>query len=529
VCAALLAAIAGPAQANPNFGSLTQLSGPFGCTSDGGTEGCATGRALRGAASVAVSPDGRNVYAAANNNGSVVVFRRDRRSGVIVQRGCLSAGLVAGCTRARGLSGAFSLTVSSDGRNVYVATFRGVAVFARATAGGALRQLPGGDGCVSQDGLEGCAPGRGLTSPAGVTLSPDGRNVYVASTGSSAVAVFSRDTGTGALHEIPGPEGCVSQGGAEGCIPARGLGGAFSVAVSPNGRHAYVAALNSNALSVFERDPDDGAIIQLPGTDACVSKGGAEGCAAGRGLSGPNGVAVSLDGRSVYVASSGSGAVAAFARDPELGTVVQLPGAIGCISQRGTDGCAGGRALTGAFAVTMSLDDVNAYAASTTAVVQLVRTRRTGVLSQLADSDVCTSQGGTENCLTGRALREASGVALSPDGKSAYVASYQSNAVATFARNPQDPRMRIRVRGLPRRCARHAFRARVSVGSTLPMARLRLFLNRRALGTRRGTRKVTIRILPRRLRRGRNRLRVDARDVGGNLGRRKLQLRRCRR
>jgi len=525
VAAALLVGST-PAHASRFHGSLTQLSGGFGCVSDGGTDGCASGRALRGAASVAVAPGGRDVYVAANNSSSVSIFRRDPRRGVLRQRGCVSSGVV-GCASGRGLAGAFGVASSPDGRSVYVAAFRGLAVFSRNPATGALSQLPGAEGCVSQDGAAGCTRGRGLASASSVTVAPDGKSVYVASVSSGAVASFARDS-RGALRQLGGVDGCVSQGGSEGCLDGRALAGAFSVAVSPTGRHVYVAALNSNALAVFGRDPDSGALDQLTNDDACISQIGSEGCTLGRGLASPNGVSVSPDGRNVYVASSASGAVVALERDAGLGTVFQLPRALGCTSQGGTEGCATGRALGGAFAVTTSLDGANAYAVSSTGVISFVRNPRTGALTEFQGPQVCTTGGGTDRCASGRALQEASSVAITPDGRNAYVASYRSNAVAVFARNPQRARVRIGVRGVPRRCARTTFRARITIRSTLPIQRVRLHLNRRRLGTRAGTRRLTLRMRAGALRPGRHRLGVAARDVGGNIGRRTVSFRRCR-
>lgn len=518
---------AGAVQAKPVRGSLVQLSGPFGCLSDGGAGNCATVGALGGAASVAVAPEGRDVYVAANNSGAIVAFRRDPRTGILRERGCLATQATPGCIPARGMTGAFAVALSPDGRSVYVAGFRSLAVFSRDPDSGALSQLPGTQGCVSQDGAEGCAPGRALAGVASVSVSPDGRNVYAASVASNAVAVFERDVRTGAIGQLPGTHGCVSQGGSEDCEAVRAISGAFSVTVSPNGKQAYVAALNANAVAVFDRDPG-GSLIQLEDTDGCISQTGDEGCAGGRGLASPNAVSVSPDGRNVYVASSGSGAIAVLARDTGLGTVVQLRGARGCTSQGGSEGCATGRALGGSFAVTTSLDGANTYAVSSSGVVSFQRDPQSGVLLESPDPETCTTQGGTEDCVTGRALREASSIALSPDGRNAYVASFRSNAVAVFARNPQRVRVGIRLAGVPRRCVRRTFRVRVRVHSKLPMQRVRLGLDRRSLGSRERTRRLVVRIKARALRRGRHRLMIRARDVGGNVARRTARFRRCR-
>ena len=106
VSAAVLAGIPAHANAASNFGSLTQLSGPFGCANDDAAEGCGFGGALAGAASVAVSPDDRHVYVAANNSGTVTSFRR-RRSGVLVPGSCIGNAPFQGCADGRGMSGAF--------------------------------------------------------------------------------------------------------------------------------------------------------------------------------------------------------------------------------------------------------------------------------------------------------------------------------------------------------------------------------------------------------------------------------------
>ena len=59
----------------------------------------------------------------------------------------------------------------------------------------------------------------------------------------------------------------------------------------------------SNAVARLNRNPTTGAITQPAGTAGCVSQTGAGPCADGHGLNGPHSVAVSADGKSVYVAS----------------------------------------------------------------------------------------------------------------------------------------------------------------------------------------------------------------------------------
>src|SRR3954447_8437586 len=72
---------------------------------------------------------------------------------------------------------------------------------AGAKAPGALKQLRGKAGCVGAPTARraGCATARALKGPGpfmgsrAIAISPDGRNVYVASSTSDAIAIFKRD------------------------------------------------------------------------------------------------------------------------------------------------------------------------------------------------------------------------------------------------------------------------------------------------------------------------------------------------
>ena len=57
-------------------------------------------------------------------------------------------------------------------------------------------------------------------------------------------------------------------------------------------------------MARLNRNTTTGAITQPAGTAGCVSETGAGPCADGHGLDGPCSVAVSPDGKSVYVASN---------------------------------------------------------------------------------------------------------------------------------------------------------------------------------------------------------------------------------
>jgi len=330
------------------------------------------------------------------------------------------------------------VTVSPDGRNVYVASYASsaVAVFDRGPTG-ILTQKPGSAGCVSEAQTGGvCAPGRALTGAHEVTVSPDGSSVYVASATSNAVAVFDRSA-DGALTQKPGKAGCVSEIPGSPRAPGTALDGAVSVTVSPNGASVYVASLRSNAVAVFDRGRN-GTLRQKLGMAGCVAdittNSGA--CSDALALGGASSVRVSPDDRNVYVASLGSDAVVAFTRSAD-GTLTQgwrVTDPVSCISQGGAHGCRAGIALDAARGLVVSPDGSNVYVASaySSAVAVFDRSPK-GVLTQKPDLAACVSEDGNGPCADGLGLQYAQAVAVSPDGRSAYVTA-DPGAVAVFDR-----------------------------------------------------------------------------------------------
>lgn len=89
-----------------------------------------------GPRAIDVSPDGRHVYVAAAADSAVAVFRRDASSGTLA----FVEAKRDGVDGVDGLDGAWSVAVSPDGRHLYAAGFadRAVAVFARDATSGAL-------------------------------------------------------------------------------------------------------------------------------------------------------------------------------------------------------------------------------------------------------------------------------------------------------------------------------------------------------------------------------------------------------
>ena len=297
-----------------------------------------------------------------------------------------------------------------------------------------IAQLDGVAGCVAAQRQEGCGRGLGLDGASATAVSPDGRHVYVASNDASSVAIFGRWP-NGILRQQPGADGCVAEAGAGGCATVRGLRGAFSIVVSADGRHVYVGAFQT--VAVLQRDPITGRLTQL--ARACA--GEEPGCEPARGLDGVTSVVLSPDGRFLYATASRSGSVAGFARDPATGALTQLPGMDGCVRRREAgDACAVDPRLRGAFSVALSPDGLNAYvsALEEDAVVTLARDTDTGALGVVPTASGCVRQGGGADCERAHGLRGPNSVVVSADGRHVYAAASASSAIAIFMRDGRD-------------------------------------------------------------------------------------------
>ncbi len=311
---------------------------------------------------------------------------------------------------------------------------------------GQIAQLQGKSGCLV-DGSRPprkCTPVRALAGPGpflgsrAVAVSPDGDNVYVAASDSDAIAVFERNAKSGKLSQASGADGCISAGGADGCAPGAGLDGPNSVAVSPDGRSVYATSVDSDAIAIFRRDSSNGALEQAPGEAGCIAEAGAGGCRSGRALDAADVVVVSPDGANVYVGAFNGSAVAVFARDESTGALVQPPGPTGCITNIPDPGCVNGLALGAVEGLAISADGNNVYAAAaaSNALAILDRDPSTGGLTQATDGSGCITEKETTGCTTGRELSGANAVAVSPDDENVYVTSLFSNSVTSFARTP---------------------------------------------------------------------------------------------
>jgi DNA-binding beta-propeller fold protein YncE len=256
-----------------------------------------------------------------------------------------------------------------------------------------------------------------------------------------------KPTPHGKLVQLPGAKGCITGGAKPGgtCARARallgpGVGfGSRAIAISPDGRSVYVAASRSDAIVVFSRDPRTGTLRQPKGKAGCVAAKAEHGCGIAIGLIGPNSVAVSPDGNYVYATSRAGSSVTSFHRNGKTGALEQLPpSSSGCISGLAISGCAPGRAVIDPDVVVISPDGKNVYlgAFAGNAVVSFGRNPETGSLTQLEGTAGCIALE-TSGCAKGVALGAIEGLAISPDGSAVYAAAAASGAIAVLGRNPE--------------------------------------------------------------------------------------------
>jgi len=280
---------------------------------------------------IAESWDGFSVYVASANGNALAVFRRDADTDTLVFRHAVESADV-------GVPGwtPLSVVVSPDDRYVYVAGYnsRTIAILERDLATGDLTFMHLISGISEMD------------KPNRIAISPDadGEYLYVPANYANALIAFARDLETGDLsvcdvvQDLPGLGHAamaaaygdnvyvVSNGQngigvlawndtpelihIQGLINQPSLGGPHTATVSPDGSNLYATAGDDNSIVAFTRDGATGELAYLEAkTEGQADPGGSI-----RGLLAPSCLAVSPDGRHVYVAGSGSHAVAVFDR-----------------------------------------------------------------------------------------------------------------------------------------------------------------------------------------------------------------------
>jgi 6-phosphogluconolactonase (cycloisomerase 2 family) len=308
---------------------------PKGCVADNDTGPAACALkvdGLNGAVDVTLSEDGRSLYVNAREDSAVAIFRRNPRTGAVRPMGCISDNDAPqeSCAQSTdALDGSFYTDISHDGRFVYVSgeLDSAVVTFARNRRTGALTPL----GCVDDNdtGPENCAQTTdGLDFTSELKISGDGRSLYVAGLNDDSIATFARNPRTGALT----PMGCIddNDSGADSCAQSTdGLDGGYVFRLSPDDRFLYVAAALDDAVTIFRRNTRTGALTPL----GCIDdndpgpNSGDDNCAQSTdGLDGARSIAVTK--RDLYVAGRDDDSIVIFRRNPRTGSLFPR----GCIA-----------------------------------------------------------------------------------------------------------------------------------------------------------------------------------------------------
>jgi len=213
-------------------------------------------------------------------------------------------------------------------------------------------------------------------NPAGVAVSPEGKSVYVSNSGESTVSQYNVDEAAGKLS--PKTPATV----ASGAGPLH-----EGIAVTPDDKSLYVTNFNDNSVSQYDIDALTGTLS--PKTRATVATG-----------KHPIGVAVTPDGKNAYVPDNEDGAVSQFDIDPLTGA----------LSAKSPATVAAGSKPAG---VAVSPDGKSAYVKNVGTVSQYDIDPLTGALSAKSPATVVSApSSGTD---------DTTPIALTPDGKSAYV------------------------------------------------------------------------------------------------------------
>ncbi len=241
---------------------------------------------LNGARNITLSPDGNFVYVTAYYDDAISIFQRDAASGLLTFVEMVKDGV----NGVDGLNGANSIAISADGMTAYATGYTddAIARFSRNTTDGTLTYIEKyNNGVGSINGLNGAHS---------VIISGDGKSVYACGYNDDAVVAFSRNPSNGALAFVE-----MYQDGVNG---VDGLAGTRAVALNPDGFHFYAVSGGENAIVLFERDDISGALTYKMKHEDGINNID--------GLSGARGVAVSPFGRHIYVAGADDDALSIF-------------------------------------------------------------------------------------------------------------------------------------------------------------------------------------------------------------------------
>jgi len=268
-----------------------------------------------------------------------------------------------------------------------------------------LEPLPAPSGCLElADTGASCGSLGVVQSPAGIVVSPDGRDVYVTGFANDTVQHLVRDRADGSLVA----KECYSYDVLADCTVVRAIDGPIGLDLAADGLRLYVTGSLSHSVATFSVG-SDGALTQLAGEDGCMDEEADQGCADGKELDGVSDVVVSPDRTSAYAVAPTSGALIRYGVNAN-GSLDSVSAAAGCFSDTGASGCSRLPIADGLSHVDM-LGPKMVVAAGRNAVVAFVRNSLNGALVK-PSTDRCLDADGTAGCGTVPGLRGVGGLAV---------------------------------------------------------------------------------------------------------------------
>jgi hypothetical protein len=240
-----------------------------------------------------------------------------------------------------------------------------------------------------------------------------------------------------------------------------GLEGTADAVVSPDGEHVYAISQSDASVVRFDRDPMTGdltfadCVTGATSVTPCTATADATANGVGSGMFGPNGLALSPGGTSLYVVNENDDSVAHFQRepapgDPDFGELTYgdcYTGDTGVTAcQPVTGATAGGTnsGLHGPHDVVVVPNSVYVMSASESAIWRFSRTVADGTLTAAncvsgntavaPPLDSCTQTPGATADGTDSGMHLPTGISVSPDLKSLYLSSGLDDAVVWFDR-----------------------------------------------------------------------------------------------
>jgi len=259
---------------------------------------------------IAISPNGSDIYVAAQGSDNLISFARNSLDGSLIMKKIYSRN-----NGINSLSRPFVVVISPDGAHVYVGTRDAISqdsllVFSRNATTGTLKFQNSYDNDIKGN--------LSINDISGIAMSPRGDFLYTTSTADSAISAFARDNDP--LSATFGDLRFIKSYSHINNPAITGITRTGGIAMAPDGAHIYVTGSDDNAIAMFKRNQESGELGFIR-----EFKNGSNGIS---GLAGPFDIILSPNGDQIYISATQQSALVVFRRSmpsgiPEFTTVIR--------------------------------------------------------------------------------------------------------------------------------------------------------------------------------------------------------------